>query len=411
MSNYLPPLPAKRQRPRWSDLAPLLKFRRGAKGRVERRLDRACTISELSEIAQRRTPRPVFEYVSGAAEDEISLGRARSAFASVEFSPRVLRDVSAVDTSTTILGQPQNLPLILAPTGFTRMMQHEGETAVARAAANRNVPYCLSTMGTTSPERVQEVAPGADNWFQLYMWRDRESAQQLLARVREARYNVLMLTVDTPVAGNRLRDVRNGLTIPPSLTPKTLFDFARHPNWWFNVLTTEPLKFAAMNEFDGTVSELASKMFDPSMALLDFNWLRDEWDGKLVVKGIQGVDDAQMVADAGADAIVVSNHGGRQLDRAPTPLELLPRVREAVGDHLEIFLDTGVMSGADVVAAVGLGADACMIGRAYLYGLMAGGQRGVERAIDIMAAETSRTMQLMGAATLDELRGTVAMRP
>lgn len=389
-------------------MAPLLGFRRPVLDPVERRLRAALTVKDLARLARRKTPRSVFDYVHGAAEDELSLRRARSAFASVEFSPRVLRDVGAVDTSTTILGVPASFPLILAPTGFTRMMHHEGEIAVSRAAARAGIPYTLSTMGTTSPRALQQEAPG-NNWFQLYLWKDRDGTLKLIEEARASGFDTLVLTVDTPVAGNRLRDSRNGLTIPPSLNLKTMWDFAQHPNWWINVLTTDPIEFASLRSFDGTVAELVAKMFDPTLNFTDLAWLREQWEGKLVVKGIQSIEDARQVVDAGADALVVSNHGGRQLDRAPTPLRLLPEVAAAVDGKAQVFLDTGILSGADVLAALGLGADACMVGRAYLYGLMAGGERGVDRMLEIMRAEAVRTMQLTGAATVADLRGRVRL--
>jgi L-lactate dehydrogenase (cytochrome) len=301
-----------------------------------------------------------------------------------------------VDTTTSVLGSPSALPLAFAPTGFTRMMQHEGERAVARVAEAVGIPYALSTLGTTSIEDVAAAAPGARKWFQLYVWRDRGAGKELVERARAAGYEALMLTVDVPVAGARLRDARNGLTIPPSLTLRTVLDAATHPAWWFNLLSTEPLVFASLTSSEGTVAELINRMFDPSLTVRDVEWLRETWTGPLIVKGIQHVDDARMVVDAGVDALVVSNHGGRQLDRAPTPLEVLPAVVEAVGDRAEVLLDGGVRSGADVVAAVALGARACLVGRAYLYGLMAGGERGVRRSVDILAVEIARTLQLLG---------------
>ncbi|WP_313355216.1 alpha-hydroxy acid oxidase [Microbacterium sp.] len=398
-----------RRIPTWGAVAPLLGFRRPVRNRVDRRLAQALTVKDLARIARRTTPRSVFDYVHGAAEDEVSIARARRAFASVEFEPRVLHDVAEVDTSTTVLGTPASFPLIMAPTGFTRMMQHEGEIAVARAAVRAGVPYTLSTMGTTSPAELMRAVPGGANWFQLYLWKDREGTRRLVDEARRTGYDTLVLTVDTPVAGNRLRDARNGLTIPPTLNLKTMWDMAWHPEWWFNVLTTDPIEFASLRSFDGTVAELVGRMFDPSLKIDDLAWLREQWAGKLVVKGIQSVADAQRVVDAGADALVVSNHGGRQLDRAPTPLRLLPDVAAAVGDRAEIFLDTGILSGADVLAAVALGADACMVGRAYLYGLMAGGERGVDRMLQIMRAEAVRTMQLTGVSTVRELRGRVTL--
>lgn len=400
-----------RRVPRWSELAPLVRPQPFERDAVERRLRRAQDVDDLRLIARRRTPRAVFDYVDGAAEDEVSLRRAKEAFGRVQFSPSVLRDVSLVDTSTTVLGQPARLPLVLAPTGFTRMMHHEGEVAVARAAAAAGIPYTLSTMGTTSIEDVAAAAPGGANWFQLYLWKDREASSELVERAARSGCTTLVLTVDTPVAGARRRDVRNGLTIPPALTARTVADMARHPSWWMNVLTTAPLEFASLRSWQGTVADLVDHMFDPSADVSDLAWLRSQWDGRLVVKGVQTVEDACRVVDAGADGVVVSNHGGRQLDRAPTPIEVLPAVVEAVGDRAEVLLDTGVTSGADVIAAAAMGASACMVGRAYLYGLMAGGERGVARTLEILQSEATRTMQLLGASSMSDVRGRAALRP
>lgn len=392
-----------RRLPRWSEIRPLIRTRPLVMDPVERRLSRAHTVADLRSIARGRMPRSVFDYVDGAAENEVSLRRATDAYRDVVFHPRVLRDVCAVDTGRTVLGQRSALPLVLAPTGFTRMMHHEGEAAVARAAARAGVPYTLSTMGTTSIEDLADAAPDARRWFQLYLWKDREASRQLVKRALNAGYDTLVLTVDTPVAGARLRDVRNGLTIPPALGPRTLADMSRHPAWWLNVLTTPPLEFASLSHWNGTVADLVNHMFDPSADLEDFRFLRDLWPHSLVVKGIQHPDDAAAVVDAGADAVVVSNHGGRQLDRAPTPLEILPDVVAAVGDRAEVLIDTGVTNGSDIVAAIGLGASAVLVGRAYLYGLMAGGQRGVDRMLHILHTETTRTLQLLGVPDIDQV--------
>ncbi len=348
-------------------------------------------------------PRAVFDYVDGAAETETSLRRSREAYERVEFIPSVLRDVSEVDTSTTILGRRTALPLVFAPTGFTRLMHHDGEPAVARVAGRLGVPYALSTLGTTSPEAVAAAAPDTDRWFQLYLWHDRDAGIDLVRRAQASGFTALVLTVDTPVAGARLRDVHNGFTIPPTLSARTVLDIARHPGWWFNLLTTEPLRFAVFTETQGTVADLINRVFDPTITVADLGWLRDTWNGPLVVKGIQTVDDARAVIDAGADAIVVSNHGGRQLDRAPTPLEQLPGIVAAVGDRSEVYVDGGILSGADIVAAVAMGARACLVGRAYLYGLMAGGERGVQRAGDLLRTEIVRTMQLLGVRSVADL--------
>ncbi|HET6668275.1 MAG TPA: alpha-hydroxy acid oxidase [Intrasporangium sp.] len=393
----------RRRRPRWSEVRPLVRIQPPRLGSTERRVAAAATIADLRRIAKRRTPRSVFDYVDGAAEQEISLHRAREAFLRVEFRPRVLRDVSEVDASRVLVGSPSSLPLVLAPTGFTRMMHHEGERAVARAAARAGIPYALSTMGTVSVEDVAAVAPDAERWFQLYLWRDREASLQLIGRAREAGYSTLVLTVDTAVAGRRIRDVHNGLTVPPSLTLRTLADMSVHPSWWFNLLTTEPLEFASLTHSGGTVAELVDRMFDPSASLAELAWLREQWPGRIVVKGIQDPEDARVVAGLGIDGIVVSNHGGRQLDRAVTPLEVLPQIVEAVAGRTEVLLDTGIMDGADIVAAVANGARGCLVGRAYLYGLMAGGEHGVDRALSILRDQVTRTMRLLGVTSLDEL--------
>jgi L-lactate dehydrogenase (cytochrome) len=392
-----------RQLPRWSELKPLLRAKPITVNPTDRRLEKALTISDLRRIARRRTPRSVFDYTDGAAEAEISLRRARELFLRLELRPSILRNVADVDTSTQILGKPSAMPFAFAPTGFTRMMHHEGEPAVVRVAERFSVPYALSTMGTTSIEDVADAAPGARTWFQLYVWKDRAAGEDLVKRAAAAGYEALMLTVDVPVAGARLRDVRNGFTLPPSLTAKTVLDAAMHPAWWVNLLTTRPLKFASLSEWQGTVADLLNTLFDPTMTVEDLAWIRSIWDGPLIVKGIQTTADAERLVDAGADAIVLSNHGGRQLDRAPTPLRLLPEVVSAVGERAEIYLDTGIMSGADIVAAMALGADACLVGRAYLYGLMAGGERGVARAAEILSSEVRRTMQLLGVQSVSEL--------
>jgi L-lactate dehydrogenase (cytochrome) len=383
---------------------PLLRTKPLERDATERRLRNAHTIDDLRRIARRRVPRAVFDFVDGAAEEEVSLRRSREAFARVEFQPRVLRDVARVRTGTTILGRPAAFPVALAPTGFTRVVNHEGERAVARAAEQAGIPYTLSTMGTVSIEDVAAAAGGADLWFQLYMWRDRGLSRELIGRARAAGYNALVLTVDVPVAGRRLRDLRNGFTVPPALTARTVLDTARHLSWWIDLLTTEPLSFANFEKGrPDALAHLVNTMFDPSVTFDDLAFMRELWPGPLVVKGIQSVDDARRTADVGVEGLLVSNHGGRQLDRAPTPLELLPRVVDAVGDRAEVYLDTGVRTGSDVVAAVALGARACFVGRAYLYGLMAGGQRGVSRAMGILSDEVTRTLQLLGVGSVGQL--------
>lgn len=393
----------KRRFPRFRDLAPLLRFKRPTWRLKQRRLQSALTIEDLRAIARRRTPKPAFDYTEGAAEAEISLARARQAYRDITFHPSILRDVSDVDTSVDVLGGHSALPFGIAPTGFTRMMQSEGEIAGASAAAAARIPFSLSTMGTSSIEDVRDANPDGRNWFQLYMWKDRERSMALVERAAAAGFDSLLVTVDVPVAGARLRDVRNGMTIPPTLTPRTILNALPRPAWWFNFLTTEPLAFASLDRWSGTVAELLDTMFDPSVTFEDLAWIKEQWKGKLVVKGVQNLDDARKLTAMGVDAILLSNHGGRQLDRAPIPFHLLPEVVREVGKDTEIFVDTGIMSGADIVAAIALGADFTLVGRAYLYGLMAGGRDGVDRTIEILKTEITRTMKLLGVHSLDEL--------
>jgi L-lactate dehydrogenase (cytochrome) len=393
----------KRQIPRPHDLRPLIRFKRPEVNPTRRRLDSALTIGDLRRVARRRTPKAAFDYADGAAEAETSLARARRAFAELQFNPTILRDVSTVNTGWEVLGKRVDLPFGIAPTGFTRMMQSEGERAGAAAAAATGIPFALSTMGTTSIEDVAAAAPYGRNWFQLYMWKDRDRSMALVDRAAKAGYDTLLVTVDVPVAGARLRDKRNGFTIPPQLTVSTVIDALSRPAWWFNFLTTEPLAFASLSRWSGTVAELLDTMFDPTVTYEDLAWIRSQWPGKLVVKGVQSLDDARRLATSGVDGITLSNHGGRQLDRAPVPLRLLPDVAREVGKDIEIHLDTGITSGADIVAAIALGARFTMVGRAYLYGLMAGGRAGVDRMIAILRGDIERTMRLLGATCLEEL--------
>ena len=388
--------------PRWSDIKPLLAFQ-PPRLSGSARLARATTVDDLRLLAARRTPRAVFDYVDGGAEAEVSMARSRRSFAEIRFHPHVLRDVGTVSTATTILGRPAGLPVVLAPTGFTKLVHHHGEVGVAGAARRVGIPYTLSTMGTTSIEELSRVVPGADLWFQLYMWRDRELSRDLIDRALASDFAALVLTVDVPVAGSRLRDTRSGFTMPPTLSVRTVADMARHPSWWLNMLTGGPLGFASMDSSPASVAQTIQRMFDPTVTFADLGWIREMWPRPLVVKGIQRVDDAVRAVEAGADAVVLSNHGGRQLDRSAAPLELLPAVRDAVQDRVEVLVDGGVRSGADVAAAVGLGANAVMIGRSYLYGLMAGGGSGVDRTLEILRTELARTMQLLGARRIQDL--------
>jgi L-lactate dehydrogenase (cytochrome) len=392
-----------RQFPRLAEVFELMSFRRPQLNGKRRRLAAALTIYDLREIAKRRTPRAAFDYTDGAAEAELSLARARQAFEDVEFHPSILRDVSHVDTSTSVLGGRSSLPFGIAPTGFTRLMQVEGEIAGAGAAAAAGIPFCLSTLGTSSIEDVKAANPTGRNWFQLYVMRQREISYGLVERAGAAGFDTLFFTVDTPVAGARLRDKRNGFSIPPQLTARTILDASRRPWWWWDFLTTPKLEFASLSSTGGTVGELLDAAMDPTISFDDLDVIRGMWNGKIVVKGVQSLADARKLADTGVDGIVLSNHGGRQLDRAPVPFHLLPDVAREVGKDLDVIVDTGIMNGADIVASMALGAKFTLIGRAYLYGLMAGGRQGVDRTIAILTEEIVRTMKLLQVTSVDEL--------
>ena len=394
----------KRQLPNPIKLAQLMRFRTPSIHIKRSRLNRAFTIWDLRDIAKKRTPQGPFDYTDGAAESESSLERARQAFKDIELVPNILRDVSDVDLSCTIFDRTYQMPMGIAPTGFTRLMQTEGEIAGSRAAEKFGIPFSLSTLGTTSIEDVVKAAPNGDNWFQLYMWNDREGSMAFVERAKRAGVKTLHLTVDVPAAGHRLRDSYNGLTIPPTLTVKTLLNAIPRPAWWMNFLTTPAIEFASMSSWNGTVGELLDYMFDPTMTFEDLKWIRSEWDGNLIVKGVQNLEDAKMAAKLGADAVLLSNHGGRQLDKAPIPLHLLSDIKKEFKKDFELHIDTGIMHGADVLAAIAHGASFTYIGRAYLYGLMAGGQEGVERALTIMQGQMVRNMKLLGVRTLAELR-------
>jgi L-lactate dehydrogenase (cytochrome) len=384
-----------RQFPKPSEIFELMRFKKPELDPRKRRLASALTIYDLRDIARRRTPRAAFDYADGAAEGEISMSRARQAFEDIEFHPSILKDVSKVDTSTTVFGGPSALPFGIAPTGFTRLMHTAGERAGAAAAGAAGIPFSLSTLGTTSIEDVKAANPNGRNWFQLYVMRDRQISYELTRRAAAAGFDTLFFTVDAPVGGARLRDKRNGFSIPPELTLGTIIDAIPRPWWWWDFLTTPKLEFASLTSTGGTVGELLDAAMDPTISFKDLEVIRGMWPGKLVVKGVQNVADARSLADLGVDGIVLSNHGGRQLDRAPVPFHLLPDVVKAVGDTVEVTIDTGIMNGADVVAAIACGAKFVLVGRAYLYGLMAGGRAGVDRAIEILRDQVVRTMKLL----------------
>ena len=390
-------------------LRSVLRFRRFEKDPVLRRLSRAASVADLRTIARRRLPGGVFDYIDGGAEDERTLARNVEAFERLEFRPRVLRNVREVDMSTTVLGRPLAFPLILAPTGFSRIADSQGELAVARAAERAGLPYTLSTLSTRSIEEVAAVSSGR-RWFQVYAWRDRGLVKEMLERARTSGYEAIMITVDTAVLGRRERDIRRGFTLPPKIGLDTLISGALHPGWTWDFVRGEPIAFAnvvGQSVGDGrdavSLADYINQQFDPGLSWQDIEWFRNEWSGPIIIKGVQTVADAELAAQAGVEAIALSNHGGRQLDGAPPPLELIAPVADAVGDRVEILCDGGVRRGSDIVKAVALGARACMSGRAYLYGLAAGGERGVDHALAHLAEGVERTLVLTGSRCMADL--------
>jgi len=390
-------------------LRSVIRFRPIELDSTTRRLQRAASVEDLRAIARRRLPGGVFDYIDGAAEDERALRRNSEAFARLGLAPRVLRDVSAIDTTTDLFGRTLPLPLVLSPTGFSRIADPQGELAVARAAERAGLPYTLSTMGTRSIEEVRSVS-GGDLWFQVYVWRDRGLVLEMLERAAAAGYSTIAVTVDTAVLGRRERDVRRGFTLPPKIGLDTIVDGIRNPSWTWSFVRSEPIRFANVRSGadDGSntavnLSQYINSQFDPSLSWDDIDWFRSHWNGKVVVKGIQSVDDARIAVEHGVDGIALSNHGGRQLDGSRTAFDQLGEVVDAVGDRIDVMMDGGVQRGTHVVKALSMGAKAVGIGRGYLYALAAAGQPGVERALALFKAEIERDMKLMGVARVGDL--------
>ena len=390
-------------------LRSVLRFRPFEFNATKRRLQKAASIEDLRKMARRRLPGGVFDYIDGGAEDEVAMDRNTRGFRDMEFVPRVLRDMGNVDTTGTILGREVPFPLILAPTGFTRIAHPLGELAVARAAERAGLPYSLSTMGTRSVEEVAAVSNGS-KWFQVYVWRDKGLLKDMILRAGEAGFDVLCITVDAAMLGRRERDVRRGFTLPPKMGIDILFEGMIRPSWSLRFAFSEPISFANVagnTNIDGsTAVDLAAFMneqFDPTLSWEDVEWMRSLWEGPVLVKGVQSVADAVIARDRGLDGIVLSNHGGRQLDSAPSIIELVQPVAEAVGGDLDIVCDGGVRRGSDIVKALALGATSCMIGRPYLYGLAAAGEEGVDWVIEHLRTGMKRDMALCGAASVSEL--------
>ncbi len=377
---------------------------------TRRRLRSVASVDDLRTLAKRRLPAGVFDYIDGGAEDERTLGTNSTHFSRLEFRPRVLRDVSALDTSTTIFGRPASMPVILSPTGFTRIAHSQGELAVTRAAGRAGIPWSLSTMGTRSIEECAEANPDGDKWFQIYTWKDRGLVRELVERARASGFSTVWLTVDTAVLGRRERDVRRGMTLPPKLGPRTLIDGAIHPAWTKDFLTAEPITFANIvgrHDDDGStaisLAEHVASQFDQALSWDDIEWLRSFWDGPIVLKGIQTVADAKRAVAEGVEGIGLSNHGGRQLDDAPSPVTLIEPVRDEIGDTATIICDGGVRRGSDVVKALALGADAVSLGRPCFLALGAAGEPGVDWLLDFLREGIERTMALTGCASLAEI--------
>lgn len=362
-------------------------------------------LEDLRELARRRLPRAVFDFIDGGAEDEVTLARNRRAFESVLLKPRVMVDVSKVDPSVTLFGEQLALPLVLAPTGLCGMAAPRGEVLAARAAAKAGIPFTLSVMSGVSIEDVMHEAPGK-HWFQLYIWRDRAITREVVERAREAGYTTMLVTVDTPVLGLRERDVRNGATIPPRATLRNALDVLTKFPWFWGMMRAgiDYANFKAVAQHGRfTLMTYINAQFDPSVTWDDIAWLRELWQGPLLLKGILSAADALRALDHGIDGIVVSNHGGRQLDGVPGSLEVLPAIAEAVQGRVPLILDGGVRRGSDVIKALALGANACMIGRPYLYGLGAAGEAGVTKALDILRSGIERTLALLGCPNASDL--------
>ncbi len=372
-------------------------------------LDHCHNIADLRRRARRRLPAPLFHYIDGGSDDEWTLRRNSAAFADYQLLPECLRNVADIDLSTRLLGQTLALPFFLAPTGMSRLFHHDRELAVARAAEKFGTLYSLSTLGTTSLEDIASTV-STPKMFQIYILKDRELTREFVERCKAARYEALCLTVDMPMAGNRERDLRTGMVMPPRFRLKSLWSFAAHPAWTMNLLLHPGFQLANVaHRVDALAGgsmgliDYVNSQFDRTVGWDDVAWLRGLWDGPLVLKGVLSPGNAARARDVGADALMISNHGGRQLDGAPAPVDLIRPMRDAVGDALQLIVDGGIRRGTDVVKSLALGADGCSFGKAYLYGLAAGGQAGVERALSLLSMEVRRTMTLLGCASIGEI--------
>lgn len=365
-------------------------------------------IMDFRRIARRKLPAPVFHYLDGGADDEWTLARNTDAFNDYELLPSQLSDVSAMDLSSTLFGQAVNWPVMISPTGASKLFHREGEPAVIRAAEKFGMIYSLSTLGTTTIEDAAE-AGRCPKMYQIYVFKDRGLTQDFIDRSKEKDYAALCLTVDTPLAGNRERDIVYGMSAPPKFRWRSAISYARHPGWLYRALIRKDLDLVNITsstvgaKIDSGVVEYINSQFDRSLTWKDVEWLARQWDGPLVIKGVQTVADCRMAVDSGATAVMLSNHGGRQLESAPAPVDCIAKIADALRDRLEIICDGGIRRGTHVVKALALGANACSIGRGYLYPLAAGGQAGVERGLSLLRSELERTMALLGCSRIDKL--------
>ena len=372
-------------------------------------LNKCHNIADLRAAARNALPAPMFHYIDGGADDEVTLRRNTSAFDDYELTPAQLNNIETISLKTRLFGKTLELPFFLAPTGMSRLFHHDKELAAARAAATHGALYSLSTLATTSLEEIAATNPGP-KIFQVYILKDRGLTRELVERCKAAHYDALCLTVDTPLAGNRERDLRTGMTMPPRFGARSLWSFATHPAWAFNFLLKPDFRLAnvahrvdALGGGAMGLIDYVNSQFDRTLTWNDAEWLAGEWGGPFVIKGLQSADDARRARDIGATAIMISNHGGRQLDGAPAPVDCINAIRDAVGNDLELIVDGGIRRGNHIVKALALGSDACSVGRPYLYGLAAGGEAGVSRAIEILKTETERTMALAGCNNVAKL--------
>ena len=373
------------------------------------RIGKCNNLMDFRSIAKRRLPAPVFHYLDGGADDEVTLARNTQAFDDYELLPSQLTDVSTIDLRTTLFGETVDWPVMISPTGASKLFHGDGEPAVARAAAKSGMVYSLSTLGTTSIEDAAAATDGP-KLYQLYIFKDRGLTEEWIARSKASGYTALALTVDVAVAGNRERDFVHGFGAPPRSRIKQVLSFARHPGWLARVLLRKDLDMLNITTSEAAARAVAAGIrrfiddeLERSLTWKDVEWLAERWGGPLAIKGVQTVDDCRKAADSGATAVMISNHGGRQLESAPAPVDCIATIADALHDRLEIICDGGIRRGNHVVKALALGANACSIGRGYLYALAAGGQPGVERALGLLRAEVERTMALLGCNSINKL--------